>query len=385
MSVTDPNRNSGILNVNFPNSDQAPFKIATQVVLQNLSLGSPNNSPILLQPPLDAAFLGEPFLHTPNAFDIDGDSIAYELITPLSAPNYAEITEIGAGIENNLSLNEETGLIVWDAPQLAGFYTIAYKVKSYRDGEIIDYVIRDMTIEVVEDSGNVPEVDLENITGNEEIIFVELGDTVLLNIEVADADAAQDINISSSCGLYEESICGPLNFYNNHAFFTPVLNGNSGTATFEWIVRNEHIREQPYQVVVKGEDNTDFHYKNKMRVVRYKTLGMPTSTVEITSFKGFKISPNPVTGGFLNFNFEAENLAPESYKIYDNSGREVLKGETNLANPQINVHRLSNGMHYLSFEKKRANYVSTICDPKLIFLSLVGAKEPFCKFQDGSF
>ena len=93
ISMTDPNRNGGILNVNFPSSDQVPFHLQTTVTLFNQTARGPNNSPILLQPPVDIGCTNEIFLHNPNAYDPDGDSLAYRLITPLQnvgtrVPNY---------------------------------------------------------------------------------------------------------------------------------------------------------------------------------------------------------------------------------------------------------------------------------------------------------
>ena len=53
----------------------------------------------------------------PNAIDLDGDSVAYELVTPLIGnnqvvPNYMELDQIGEGVDNNLTFNEQTGLLI---------------------------------------------------------------------------------------------------------------------------------------------------------------------------------------------------------------------------------------------------------------------------------
>ena len=42
-----------------------------------------NTSPILLNPPIDLACVGEIFEHNPGAWDEDGDSLSYELVTCL--------------------------------------------------------------------------------------------------------------------------------------------------------------------------------------------------------------------------------------------------------------------------------------------------------------
>ena len=343
ISVEDPNRTGGILNVNPPNSDLISFKIITELTLFNQSFNSPNNSPILLQPPVDIAFTEEPFFHTPNAFDLDGDSISYELIAPLNVTNYIHVTDIGPGPNNNLTMNEETGLLVWDSPQVVGLYTIAYKVKSFRNGAMIDFIVRDMMIEVQQGSGFAPDITVSNITGNEEKLLVQMGDTVELEIEVNDPDVAQEVTLTSTCGLYD--------FFDNHATFDVVPNGNSATATFRWIVEEEHLRHQPYQLVIKAEDDSPAHVKSKLAVVRFKTLGVPTSIVEPSVYQELKIFPNPVTDGVLNFNFQEIELLPERFRIYDSTGREMLSGSITSTTFQVEVDRLASGMYFLILEK----------------------------------
>ncbi|HLT94038.1 MAG TPA: hypothetical protein VKZ56_05725, partial [Membranihabitans sp.] len=83
IGMTDPNRIGGILNVNYPNSIRVKFHIATTFTFLNPQFQGENNSAILLQPPMDVGCVGKTFVHNPNAFDPDGDSLAYEWVIPL--------------------------------------------------------------------------------------------------------------------------------------------------------------------------------------------------------------------------------------------------------------------------------------------------------------
>ena len=350
ISMTDPNRNAGILNVNWPNSENVPFAIMTELNLFNPVINGLNNSPVLLQPPIDAAFTGEPFMHTPNAFDIDGDSIAYELIAPIGVPDYMEVTEVMAGPNNTLTMNEETGLLVWDAPQLEGLYTIAYLVKSYRNGEEIDRMIRDMQIEVEEGPGLAPEITMANVTGNEEIILVDLGDTVRLEVTASDSDADQVLAVTATCGLFD--------FFNSTADFSSVTNGNSATATFEWIVKEEHLREQPYELVIKAEDNTNDHFKSKLAVVRFKTSTI-TSVPEPATSRGIKLFPNPVNEGYFSLYFKNHDLFPKQYLIFNSLGQQMSQGIINTELTEIRVDTLSKGVYRLLIEDGKTQVVSS--------------------------
>ena len=102
ISMQDPNRNGGILNVNSPNSEAIEFFIQTTVTLFPGQFQGFNNSPILLQPPIDVGCIGKKFIHNPNAFEIDGDSLSYELIVPLrdvntQVPNFNFPDQINPG------------------------------------------------------------------------------------------------------------------------------------------------------------------------------------------------------------------------------------------------------------------------------------------------
>ena len=76
MYFEDPNRNGGVINI--PNSLNVPFYVESQLIISAF-LGF-NNSPLLLQPPIDQGVVGQPFVHNPNAYDPDGDSLSYHLI-----------------------------------------------------------------------------------------------------------------------------------------------------------------------------------------------------------------------------------------------------------------------------------------------------------------
>jgi len=77
ISMEDPNRNYGVINI--PNSVNVPFYLETELIV-NPFLG-PNNSPVLLNSPIDNGCTGTPFIHNPGAYDVDGDSLSYRFIS----------------------------------------------------------------------------------------------------------------------------------------------------------------------------------------------------------------------------------------------------------------------------------------------------------------
>jgi len=83
VTFEDPNRNAGIINI--PNSVNIPFFIETIVVI-NPRLGY-NNSPVLLNPPLDNGCVGVTYYHNVSAYDPDGDQLTFKLIETIKNDN----------------------------------------------------------------------------------------------------------------------------------------------------------------------------------------------------------------------------------------------------------------------------------------------------------
>ncbi|PLK42183.1 hypothetical protein C0V77_21970, partial [Emticicia sp. TH156] len=79
ISCAITNRNANTVNLQGP-TDQISFFVETTIVV-NGALGL-NNTPVLLNIPVDTAGVGRRFIHNPGAFDADGDSLAYRLTMP---------------------------------------------------------------------------------------------------------------------------------------------------------------------------------------------------------------------------------------------------------------------------------------------------------------
>ncbi len=279
MGMLDRNRNEGIINVNPPNSEQIEFFISTSVTFNsNQFLNPVNNSPILLQPPIDIGCIGQRFIHNPNAFDVDGDSLVYEAITPqrdigVDVPNYFVPNSIGPGAENNYSVNAVTGDIVWDSPQVAGEYNIAIYIIEYRNGVPRDTMIRDMQILILDCENMPPEI--ESI----EEICVIAGDVVTIDIIATDPDIPiQMVELTALGGPFEVDI-SPATF---NAEAGPQAQPN--IAQFRWQTDCEHISSQFYTVVFRAVDvsaNPGLQDDGlaTLRTVRIKVVGPPPENV----------------------------------------------------------------------------------------------------------
>ncbi len=266
ISMTDQNRIGGIINVNPPASDNVPFHIQTTYIFQDAQFGGSNTTPYLLQPPVDNACVGKPYKHNPNASDPDGDSLSYELIVPLQGPgvevpNYSFPDEILPGPNNVLQLDPRSGDILWQSPQVAGVYNIAFTIISWRKGKIIDVTIRDMQIFVSACDNNPPEVHTV------EKICVVAGLNVDFLVTGIDVDATNLI-LLTALGAPLTSPFSPA------TFIAPSIWGHSPAAgIFHWATACEHISNQPYSVVFKATDSLTTPQLADLHTVTIKVVG----------------------------------------------------------------------------------------------------------------
>ncbi|NND31889.1 MAG: gliding motility-associated C-terminal domain-containing protein [Saprospiraceae bacterium] len=281
MYFTDPNRIANILNVNHPNSIKIEFHLQTSFTFLNSQFQGSNSSAILLQPPIDFACVGQRFIHNANAFDPDGDSLAYELIVPLQdvnsvVPNYQFPDQISPGANNRLTLNPVTGDLIWDAPQRTGEYNVAFKILEYRQGVLINSIIRDMQILVENCENQPPEIEVI------EEICVIAGDLVMFDVRATDPDMpAQQLSLTA--------LGGPMNVNVSPAIFS--IDGSYRSqpvvGTFSWQTQCEHIAEHPYNMVFKAVDDTrDTTGLATLKHVRIKVIGPPPENVTAISING---------------------------------------------------------------------------------------------------
>ncbi len=246
LSIVDANRIASIINVNDGGSVNIPFYVETELIVLDPQFFGFNNSPVLLQPPLDYANVNTIFKHNPNAFDSDGDSLSYQLIIPkqnanADVPNYLYPDEVGPGPNNNIMIDAITGELEWASPKVEGIYNIAILISEYRNGFLIGTLLRDMQI-IVLDVANLPP-DVKEINDT----CVIAGE--LLNISVT----ATDPNIGQVITLSAEG--GPLEVSPNPANFNTIMGTDSITGQFSWQTTCDHVRKFFYEVVFKAEDN----------------------------------------------------------------------------------------------------------------------------------
>lgn len=285
ISYLEQNRNGGILNM-F-DSFNTTFFIESVINIDPF-LGC-DNTPFLLVPPVDKACTGVAWFHNPGAYDIDGDSLSYELTVPkkdkqkdvvgyLDPVSRNFYTSVGLDYDNaqedqtgppEFSIDPVSGTLTWDSPGAAGEYNIAFLIKQWRkvnDTWIeLGYVTRDMQI-IVEDCLNErprlevpPDICVEAGELIEQTIFGDDPDGDDVSIEVF----SQVLILGSNPGDYSPRDQSP-----------PILQvfqstrPNRAELYFRWQTDCSHVKEQSYQVVFKI---TDKPLAGGAKLVEFKT------------------------------------------------------------------------------------------------------------------
>jgi len=240
LKVEDPNRNEGVLNM--MGSVDTPFAIRSLLIIDPEA--GHNNSVQLLNPATENACLNREWIHNPAAFDEDGDLLTFSLVPcrgfngdPI--PTYIYPEDV-SDIEDTFEIDQFTGDVTWNSPQIVGEYNIAILVEEWREvaGELrkVGEVVRDMQIDVQVCSNQPPEVSAQTDT------CIVAGSFLTWFINASDPDG-NNITLNA--------VGGPISEVSNPAVFT---NLGGGIGEFAWAPSCAEVRLAPYQIIFKATD-----------------------------------------------------------------------------------------------------------------------------------
>lgn len=236
----DQNRVAGITNIN--SSSQIAFSVQALIVISPF-IGN-NSSPILLNPAKDRACVNRLFIHNPAAYETEGDSLVYEMLP--STGNECDVIPLyefphlaGGGI---MSVNAQTGDLVWDVPQLQGLYNVAIRIYEYREGVLVGYITRDVHIDVGLCNNNPPVIAPIADT------CVNAGDVLNSNVSATDVDD-HNMNLDAFGGPFQVNQPAQFNVTTDQNGF---IQGQ-----FSWATDCEHVIAGLYHVSFEANDLND--------------------------------------------------------------------------------------------------------------------------------
>lgn len=210
-----------------------------------------------------------------NTFDIDGDSLIYELIParesagvfPLStinltySPGYSFQQPFLSSSPTNLDYG--TGILEV-SPNASQVSVVCMKVSEYRNGFLIGEVCRDFQISVISSSNSSPT--LTGIDGTTSFITNGCpGDSITFDVFSNDVDPGQNVTL----------VADPFNPNGSWN----MSGGQFPTGTFLWVPSTADISSQPYTFTVNVNDDNCDYYGTQTYVYRIYVNGCNTNEV----------------------------------------------------------------------------------------------------------
>jgi len=276
-------RNCTITTINNPCASNSVLYVEAKL---NNVLAPCNSAPNFSNIPIAFVCLGQNFNYNHGVIDPDGDSLAYQLITPktsaTSTVSFISPASATAPIASStpFTLSATTGNINFTPSQIQ-IGVLAILVKEYRNGQLIGSVIRDMQVYTTACSNNLPTASGINGTNNFTATVCP-GQQVCFTINSADIDASQNVTITTN-----EGITGA----------TYTINGGSRpTLNFCWTPSVDDVDLNPKTFTLTVRDNAC--PSNGVQTYSY-TLYVPSPYFTIASSN---ISCNGLTNGTATAN-----------------------------------------------------------------------------------
>jgi hypothetical protein len=253
VSVTDPNRTAGINNINNrQNTDQIPFYTESLIrIADGVGFCTNDMNPLGLAPWLYGD-TGSPLRQGLLTGIMDVDSLSFELVSPLQAagtpvPGYIFPDQYPpTGINNVMTIDPQSGLLSWDSPMATGLYSIAVRIKEWKNGSMYGFIQMDLSI-FIADLASAPAFtgtsSWTQSTPGTYIFNVDQGDT--LDLAVLFADNLAD---STSLSLFGE----PLALGRVDASYTNAITATSDSGHIIWVIDSADSRAYSYTITFRG-------------------------------------------------------------------------------------------------------------------------------------
>ncbi len=284
LSVYDPNRNLGVLNI--PNSVNEPFYIETILLVGGANLGT-NSSPQLLNPPIDIGCENIIYKTSLAAYDPDGDSLSYKLVNCKGANAREILTTYNSAYNLDKVKVTKTGIIIWEKPNRTGLYNIAIEISEMRKDNAtgkwvtLGKIVRDMQIDIKECENKPPKLEVEDK------YCIEAGHTLKFDVKATDPNNDRlDLEGMSEVFLAKYN----ASFPKLEEKIPPL------TQIFKWNTNCSYVRKNPYQITFKTIDNPPTKYASQLLsdakniLIKVIAPAPENLVVNITKNQKFKLS-----------------------------------------------------------------------------------------------
>lgn len=233
-------RNTAITNLTDPDA----HVIYLTTTLDN-SIVPSNSSPYFTYPPSIILGAGMSAQLMFGTYDIDYDSIAYEMVQPLS--DSVNVVPYAPGFSIDSPFVSSTPFLFDPLTGVLKFTPVGQQnavisvlVKEYRFGQLIGTTRRDIQLVIINTSNNRPVLDVPAGEPVNNILYVCVGDTFDLEVFASDPDTGQTVRI------------GVLP---SHRSTLSNNNTTQASAKFNWAPTIHDVSARPYTFTVRADDS----------------------------------------------------------------------------------------------------------------------------------
>ncbi len=264
----------------------------------------------------------------PGLFDANGDSMVAYFVNPLSGSNVNLAYDSGYSIlypmdlDSQWTINSSTGQFCFTP--LTVFATVyAIRVSSYRNGELVGEVYRDVMLYTSNCIASQPEISLSNSTSTDTFVCVNY--PICLDLITTDPTPGDSTLLSWDNGI-------------SSATFT-VNSAQNEFGSFCWTPQNSDVGTLPHCFNAFVKDNecpaNQSNFKTFCITVYDSATCATLNTSEIYSNYHFKIYPQPATN-ILN----VELINPNKqliFSVHDLLGKIILERNINVSENKFSL------------------------------------------------
>ncbi len=359
ISLSDPNRNEGVLNI--PNSVNVPFSVQTDIAVYDPLIHCVNNSAIPSPTPIFLSSAVTPYVYNVAAFDPDGDSLSFELI-PCNSRLNTPVT--GYTFPTGITINSANGEIKWDQNIFQGNYNVAVKISEWRQQIKVGSVVRDFEIIV---SAISPTYHF----GNTNLIPVDTQGNYAMTVQPGDP-----IDLSF---YFEDSVPPYVSLRTLEETFSanaPAITIDSSSmlhralVTFQWTPDLSQSRNNPYIFVFRGKTDGSFYpvetdlsmmvFVNGTHAdscLAFPDFYAPFVNLPDTDAAEINIFPNP-SRELFTIQMAARNL-DSNFDLYDLLGNHIHSFGKITSTFQFSMKEFSKGVYIYKCSTSNGDIIDT--------------------------
>lgn len=307
-------RNAAITTINSPSSNT--FYIYASL---NNIIAPCNSSPTFSNKPVPFLCLGQQFCFNHGAYDADGDSLVYQLITPkqTATTNVSYHSPYNSSNPLNSMPSTTFSSLSGDiclTPQALEVTVMAVLVKEYRNGVLIGTVERDLQLTVMNCANNLPTISGINGTNNFSMTICANTKTCF-NLFSSDPDIGQKVTV-----IWNYGITG--------ATFT-TSSGPRPTGTFCWTPTSADIGHS-FTFTASATDDACPYNGSQTRSYTINVIGMnvnagPDQSIACTDLATITANATGSTGTYTYLwntgsTMQSITVGPGTYIVTANDG-----------------------------------------------------------------